>query len=129
MVEFGALLNFTKQTKNNMKRNIIVKLQVEGIHCWPECPIEEVSFLRNPHRHIFHIECKKEVFHNDRDIEIIQLKRQIGFYLYSQYGNNHQVHQFNSMSCEMIAQELVEKFNLNYCKVLEDNENGAEIIL
>ena len=27
----------------------------------------------------------------------------------------------------MIARELLEKFSLNYCSVLEDNENGAEV--
>ena len=30
-------------------------------------------------------------------------------------------------SCEMIAQELLEQFDLTYCAVYEDNENGAEI--
>ena len=32
------------------------------------------------------------------------------------------------MSCEMIARELAEVFDLFYCSVLEDNENGAEVI-
>jgi hypothetical protein len=27
----------------------------------------------------------------------------------------------------MIAQELLERFDLTYCAVYEDNENGAEI--
>jgi hypothetical protein len=111
------------------KTNIVINLQVEGVHSWPNCDIDEVAFLKHPHRHIFHIECKKQVIHDDRDIEIIQLKREIIFWLYSQYGNNHNVHHFNSMSCEMIAKELFERFNLNYCKVLEDGENGAEVTL
>jgi hypothetical protein len=111
------------------KSNIIVNLQVEGIHHWPECPIEEVSFLKFPHRHIFHIECKKAVTHLDRDVEIIELKREITLWLKKMYGNEKSVHDFNSMSCEMIAVRLIETFQLNYCKVLEDNENGAEIII
>ena len=36
-------------------------------------------------------------------------------------------HNFKSMSCEMIARELYEGFDLEYCSVFEDNENGAEI--
>ena len=55
-----------------MKKQIVVKLQVEGLHQWQDCPIEDVSFLRDRHRHIFHIEVRKKVSHNDRDIEIIK---------------------------------------------------------
>ena len=32
-------------------------------------------------------------------------------------------------SCEQLAGLLLSKFGLTYCKVLEDNENGAEVIL
>jgi hypothetical protein len=104
--------------------NIIVKLQKEGIHFWKDCPLEEVDYLANAHRHIFHITCKKEVKHGDRDIEIIMFKHQIEDYLDKRYGR---VAEFGSKSCEMIAQELKEIFELNYCSVLEDNENGAEV--
>ena len=34
-----------------------------------------------------------------------------------------------SMSCEMLASELLQTFKLSYCSVLEDNENGAEVLL
>ena len=115
-----------------MKSNIIINLSVEGVHCWPECPIEEVSFLKNPHRHVFQIECKKEVSHLDRDIEIIRLKRQVQYYLLNKYGIgdfNAEGCDFGRMSCEQIAVELLGKFELNYCKVLEDGENGAEVLL
>lgn len=108
------------------KRKIIVKLEVEGIHQWAECPIKAVEFLRNPHRHIFHITCKKEVIGNDRDIEIIMFKRSILSYLHAMHGQGDIVN-FGNMSCEAIAEELCYKFNLSSCKVLEDNENGAKV--
>jgi hypothetical protein len=115
-----------------MKTSIIVSLQVEGIHSWPECPIEEVGFLRNEHRHIFFIKCKKDVNHNDRDIEIIQLKRKIQDFFINRFPdfNRNSMHaycNFGRMSCEDIATVLLLEFNLNYCSVLEDNENGAEV--
>jgi hypothetical protein len=106
-----------------MRTRIIVKLEYEAIHSWPDCDIKEVEFLKYPHRHIFHICCKKEVKHNDRDIEIIMLKRRILEYLSYQYNGN-----FQHRSCEMIATDLLNEFNLDYCSVLEDNENGAETI-
>lgn len=116
------------------KVNIIITLQVEGLHSWPDCDIKEVSFLKHPHRHIFHIVCKKEVNHLDRDIEIIQLKRTVTDYLNSMYGSEKlsgyiscNTLEFNNLSCEMIATDLFERFKLTYCSVLEDNENGAEI--
>jgi hypothetical protein len=106
------------------KINVIVTLQIEATHNWPKCPFKDVDFLRYPHRHIFHIKCKKEVTHTDRDVEIILLKRDIKSYLLKQYNGK-----FGSKSCEMIAEELCELFKLNYCSVLEDNENGAEVII
>lgn len=105
---------------------VVVKLQVEGIHQWKDCNINEVSFLKHPHRHIFYIECKKEVTDDNRQIEIICLKRRILAYLHVKYCVG--VCQFGNKSCEMLAKELVKKFQLSYCSVLEDNENGAEVI-
>jgi hypothetical protein len=100
---------------------ITVNLQYEAIHRWEGCNILEVIYLQNYHRHIFHIKCKKEVKHDDRDIEIICFKNEILAYLSKYKGN------FENMSCEMIARELVHIFDLSYCEVLEDGENGAEI--
>ncbi len=102
-----------------MERFIIVKLQVEGIHQWKDCPIEDVMFLKDKHRHIFHIEVRKKVSHNDRDIEIIMLKRQILSYL------GKQPIDFGNQSCEMIAEKILKSFDCTYVSVLEDNENGA----
>tara|TARA_R100000482_G_scaffold30232_2_gene9724 strand:- start:13270 stop:13590 length:321 start_codon:yes stop_codon:yes gene_type:complete len=104
--------------------NIIVKLQYAGVHCWADCPLEEVKYLKDMHRHTFYITCKKEVNHDDRDIEIIMFKNKILQWLDKTYKSN-----FGTMSCEMIARVLMDQFKLNYCKVLEDNENGAEIKL
>lgn len=111
-----------------MKKQIIVRLQLEGVHCWPECDVEGVEFLKHPHRHIFFIECKKEISHNDRDIEIIKLKRSIQDYMTKKYAINDITCEFGRKSCEDLAEEILNAFDLNYCSVLEDNENGAEVI-
>lgn len=107
-----------------MITNVIVKLQIEGIHKWGNCNIDEVKYLANNHRHIFHICVKKRVQDNDRQVEIICLKHKVELYMHKKFGN---ICNFGNMSCEMIAQELVTEFSLNYCQVLEDNENGAEV--
>lgn len=106
-----------------MKKNIVVSLEYEGIHCWKDCDLEEVAYLKNPHRHIFHIICKKEITYNDREIEIIMFKQSIINYLKSKYPD----HELGNNSCEDLAQELFIEFDLSYCQVLEDGENGSEI--
>ena len=110
-----------------MKRQVVVTLQYEGTHSWPECPLEYVSFLRYQHRHMFHIKCWKNVEHNDRDVEIIMLKRQIIAHLNDVVPSKEG--SFGRMSCEDIAQMLLADFKLAACEVLEDGENGAYLCL
>ena len=113
-----------------MKTNIICRLQVEGLHWWSEASKYEPTmiYLESPHRHMFHIVAKKEVMHDDRDVEFIMFKRKINRYLREMYYTSDlDLCDFGSQSCEMIAEELYEKFDLCYCAVYEDNENGAEV--
>lgn len=112
----------------NYKKEVWTTFQIEATHNWPECPFEEVDFLRVPHRHMFHVKAYKEVTHNDRDVEFILLQRKLIHYFYNTYYNAvKNIHQFGHKSCEMIAQELIEKFNLSCCEVSEDLENGAVV--
>ena len=101
-------------------------LQIEGVHCWPGCPFDEVAYLRDPHRHIFHIKAFQPVTHSDRDVEFIILKHRIAEYLHREYfSDTAHLHWFGAMSCEMIAEELSSHFNLTRCEVNEDGENGC----
>lgn len=106
-----------------MKKYVIVKLQFEGIHHWESCNIDEVSFLKNNHRHIFHIKASRQVSSNDREIEILQLKKAISTYIKTSYPED-----IGCMSCEDIAEDLINTFDLSSCEVLEDGENGALFI-
>lgn len=107
-----------------MTIEVVVKLQIEGTHRWPGCPFEDVAFLRDTHRHIFTIYATKKVTHDDRDIEIILLKRKMEAWIQSQFGKPAS---FGTMSCEQIGETLLEYFSLSSCEVLEDNENGAKV--
>ena len=111
--------------KSQMSLNIVINLQVEWVHCWKDCAMIEVLFLKNLHRHIFHIKCVKAVNHNDRDVEIIKFKRKILQYLFDKYPQRQTCLEFGWMSCEMIAEDLMREFDLEQCEVLEDWENGA----
>lgn len=113
-----------------MKTNVIVKFQIEGMHFWPDAAKVEptVAFLAHPHRHIFHFTAEKNVSHSDRDIEIIKLKRAIIFQIQTKYHSSGlQMCDFGSNSCEMLAEEVLNDFDLESCECLEDNENGAKV--
>ncbi len=102
--------------------NIIVKSQFTALHHWPNCPFDEVSFLKNKHRHIFYITIKAKVNHNDRDLEFFMVKKELDKFLQA-YS-----YDLGAMSCEMICEDILSKFSyINYACVMEDNENGSEI--
>jgi hypothetical protein len=122
--------------KQNAKRMIWVTFRKEGIHKYPAAATDpnlctageyDVSFLANPHRHIFHFNVGIQVFHNDRDIEFIQFKR----WLENLYAGG--TLELNFKSCEMISDDLYEEIASRYpdrdveITVSEDGENGATI--
>ena len=131
-----------ERVKESAKRQIWVTFSKEGIHCYPAAATDpllatgdeyDVSFLANPHRHIFHFRVSIDVFHNDRDIEFIQFKRWLEN-LYSPTNNNSSsVLELDYKSCEMIADDLYLQIAGRYpdrnitIEVSEDGENGCSI--
>jgi hypothetical protein len=127
-----------ERVKTAAQRQIWVTFRKEGIHCYPAAATDpklntageyDVSFLANPHRHIFHFRVWIDVFHNDRDIEFIQFKR----WLESLYNGSNTVLALDWKSCEMIADDLYVQIADRYpgrnvvIEVSEDGENGCSI--
>jgi hypothetical protein len=117
---------------------IWVTFQKEGIHCYPAAATDpnlatgdqyDVSFLANPHRHIFHFRVWLSVTHNDRDVEFIQFKR----WLEQLYSSAQGVLSLDHKSCEMMSDELYDTISNKYpgrevwIEVSEDGENGSFI--
>lgn len=108
---------------------IFVTFQKEGIHKYPAAATDpalvDVSFLGYPHRHMFHFKVAIEVFHQDRDLEFILVKR----WLENLYGSG--TLELNYKSCEMIADDLHAQITARWpnrwvqIEVSEDGENGA----
>jgi len=82
----------------------------------------DVGFLRDYHRHVFHVKLGVTVSHGDRDVEFFQLKRKVCKHLLENYDQQ----QFEK-SCEMIASELMSEFGASFVEVSEDGENGATV--
>ena len=117
---------------------IWVSFRKEGIHCYPAAATDpnlatgdqyDVSFLANPHRHIFHFRVWLSVTHNDRDVEFIQFKR----WLEQLYSSTQSVLSLDHKSCEMMSDELYDTISQKYpnrevwIEVSEDGENGSFI--
>ena len=133
-----ALLDQQQRIMNCAERKIWVTFQKEGIHKYPAAATDpnlatgdeyDVSFLANPHRHIFHFRVWLSVTHNDRDVEFIQFKR----WLEKLYSSTQGVLSLDYKSCEMMADDLYIQIAAKYpgravwIEVSEDGENGALI--
>jgi len=96
----------------------------EGFHSWDDAP-DEVAFLRDRHRHQFHVELTVQVTHDDRDIEFILMKRALEEYIDRQVADE-------DLSCEQYGQKIGEWAASRYnevarVEVSEDGENGARV--
>lgn len=105
-----------------MNRRVIATARFEGFHCWPDAP-DEVAFLRDRHRHVFHVRAEKAVTHSDRDVEFVLLGRAVKAFCEGLAGSA----EVESWSCEHWAEALIERFDLTACEVWEDGENGARV--
>lgn len=96
----------------------------EGFHHWPGAP-EHRSYLRDPHRHLFHARVEVLVGDGDREVEFHDLRDAITEWVDSQERN------FGPASCEHIAQRLImhlsDQYDVQSVTVSEDGENGATL--
>ncbi len=106
--------------------NLIIRTRIEGFHSYEEAPFE-VNFLSNPHRHLFYVTLKIEVFTAERQFEFFLLQRELDTVCVSVFKEN--------CSCEEYAINILNYFKQKYgysrsysVSVYEDNENGAEVI-
>ena len=112
----------------DVKTFISVKLQREFVHSYPDAP-EEVSFLRESHRHMLHIQAEIEVFSDDRELEFIIVKRDLDSFL-----DTLNLTTSSKRSCEMVGRLILNYLTEEYGEnrdvnitVSEDGENGAII--
>jgi hypothetical protein len=106
-----------------------VRFVQEGWHCWPDAP-EKRAYLREKHRHLFHIEASCEVTHDDREVEFHDLRDEVEIHFGLLAGAERD---FGAQSCEQIAlrlaEHLCERFRGRefFVSVSEDGEAGARV--
>jgi hypothetical protein len=111
-----------------MKNVVMIQFQIEGFHLYPNAPVE-VDFLSYNHRHCFNIKAGYQVTQLNREREIFICRDEIKDYLLESYGSPCQ---FKNMSCEMIANEILEfgkSDGMIWCEVWEEETGGARVEL
>lgn len=118
---------------NRLQTFIGIRFEVEGFHNYPDASKnhgELVKFLEQSHRHIFKFNCKKRVNHDNRDEEFILLRRRVKQYInrkFPVFEMQCECYDFGSMSCEMIAKNILKQFDFDSVEVSEDGENYAVV--
>lgn len=108
-------------------REVWVTYRFVGFHKWADAPNQR-AYLRDAHRHVFHVQLHVSVAHDNRDIEFHDLLDQLAAMCnaldHRQLG-----------SCEQIAHAVACATHDKWprrrvrCSVSEDGENGATVTL
>ena len=104
-----------------IKTVVWVTSQFEAFHRWKKAP-QDVKFLRDYHRHLFHVKVGMEVNHGDREIEFFQFKRKLEDIIANTWTGKK-----IDGSCEIIAEDLRAYLGASFVTVSEDGENGATV--
>lgn len=107
---------------------IFVRFTYPGFHRWAGAPAHR-SYLADRHRHLFHVEVRMQVSHDDREIEFHDLLDRARAIFEFELGTNGN---FGSHSCEMLGRELGGRLARMYQRavtviVSEDGECGAQV--
>ena len=112
-----------------MKLNTFIKVrtQFQGFHYYPNASSidERIKFLEYEHRHLFKVEVKISVTHDDRELEFFLVKWDL-----EEFIKNGQMHH---KSCEMIGKDILiylkSKYGERYYEITvsEDGESDGII--
>jgi hypothetical protein len=106
-----------------MKQAVVwVKTRFTGFHRWKDAP-DDVAYLRDWHRHEFHVKVYMPVCHLNRDIEFHTLKLKVEGLLTALHYMDKRFEE----SCEQIAEHILEVLHAYSVEVSEDGENGAVV--
>jgi hypothetical protein len=105
----------------SVEKSVWCTLRFTACHYWEDAKPPSVDYLKNAHRHEFHVKAGVKIT-RDRSVEFITLKNQIEAYIKHAYTDKTFTH-----SCEAIAEDILRTFKLSYVEVSEDGENGATV--
>lgn len=105
---------------------VYTTFRLVGFHNFIDAP-EDVAYLRAMHRHEFQFKVSVEVTHSNRHIEFHSLQRECLRIMYSLFNKNtNGEFLFGSMSCEMIALDLLERLPASSGQLVVDVSEDGE---
>ena len=104
--------------------SIWIRFQFEAFHRWKDAPVE-VAFLRDRHRHLFHVRVEWPVSHAEREREFFIEQRAAQ----AAAARLRQEPDSEEWSCETWATRIMEATGASRVEVSEDGENGATVCL
>jgi hypothetical protein len=119
-------MNIKQDIRPSTQTFIKVRTEFEGFHRYPDAGSIDprIRFLENEHRHMFKVEVKISVTHDDRELEFFLVKWALQEFIKA----GDQDHK----SCEMIATDilnnhLLPKYGERYYEVVvsEDGESDG----
>ena len=113
---------FRNTAVQRIETGIEIKTRFEALHHWPNAP-EEVSFLRHPHRHEFHVKVSYVTSHGDREIEFFMEKKKINEFIINQGWTA----ELTTNSCEQFARTILDEFIPRGAWCVEVSEDGDNI--
>lgn len=109
-----------------LSTTIYVTTRFAAFHRWVDAP-PEVSFLREYHRHLFHVRLSLRVAHKNRELEFFMVQKVLVDFVREHFEGEYFPH-----SCEDLAQFIANHISVRYgqgvvaaVEVSEDGENGA----
>ena len=107
-----------------IKQYVEIKTDFDALHHWPECPFEDVQFLKNLHRHKIYVVVKIKTS-EDRQIEFFQLKYEVEEYVDELFGKD-KLKNLGRMSMEEISTKIINKLTEKYNTEIEvsSSEDG-----
>lgn len=99
-----------------------MRVQFEGFHRWANAP-SEVAFLRDRHRHLFHVRVEWLVAHVDREREFFIEQRKV-MQAIARLQCNQSCEEW---SCEEWALRIMGETGAWSVEVSEDGENGSRV--
>lgn len=113
-----------------MSLEITARSRCIGFHRWPDAP-DPRAYLRDRHRHEFHIAAVVAVEHSERAVEFHDLQQVIAAVIpHLADDMSSDAFEFGSRSCEVLAQGLAGQLEHRGYRVLsvtwsEDGQNDA----
>jgi hypothetical protein len=109
-----------------MQMEVFCRTRFVGFHVWKDAP-NIFAYLRNTHRHEFHVEVGVHVELSNREVEFHELRLRVDDFLKHSYPLTIE------LSCELMASQIAAflrqsfKYDVTYVEVSEDGECGGRV--